>query len=262
MALLSMQYPLSKNSLLIIDGFSSAILDLLSSHKIQSSLPSLPPLIRALNHVNLLVLPPPLLLLLLLPVQAPTPPPTAHPRDILAAAVRAQTGLLHRIPIIRPLPPRHAHRRRQPLIPRRARLLPLQRPGLRCVLWRRRGSVLRVQALDARAAHARGRGPLLPALLRRPGRAGVAGFLLVAQGEEVAVGGEGVPGLGGRGRVVAGVELWARGLVVEGLALRRHAFHVVVFVAEPFPTFVVLLSLFLPLVAHDCFVGEVGRPEN
>lgn len=110
------------------------------------------------------------------------------------------------------------------------------------------------EALDGRAAHPCGvgvKGAGLPAFLRGPGGAGVAGFLLVAQSEEVAVGGEGVAGWGLRGGGVVELGL----VVVEGLALGGgHAFHVVVLVAEAFPAFIVLLSLFVAFVAYDCFV--------
>jgi hypothetical protein len=80
--------------------------------------------------------------------------------------------------------------------------------------------------------------------------------LLVAQGEEVAVGGEGVAGLVGIGGV-GGLWVWGGtgGLIVEGLALGGDALHVVVFIAEAFPAFVVLLPFLVAFVSNYCFMG-------
>lgn len=202
--------------------------------------------------MHLLLFPPPLLLVF--PMQTPTPSPTADSGDILPATVRAQTCLLHQIPIVGPLPPRHPDWWRQALVPRCTGLMPLHRPGLRCVL--------RLQPLGAGAAHSNtGRwrlgGALFPALLRGPCCASVAGFLLVAQGEEVTIGGEGVPWWG-----IILVHLRAGGLIVEGLALVGDTLHIVVFVAEALPSLVVLLALFVAFVPHYGFVGEVGSPED
>jgi hypothetical protein len=202
--------------------------------------------------MHLLLLPPPLLLVF--PIQTPTPSPTADSGDILPATVRAQTCLLHQIPVVGPLPPRHPDWWWQALVPCCTSLMPLHRPGLRCVL--------RLQPLDAGAAHSdAGRrrlgGALLPTLLRGPGCASVAGFLLVAQGKEVTIGGEGVPRWG-----VILVHLRAGGLIVKGLALVGDTLHIVVFVAEALPSLVVLLALFVALVPHYGFVGEVGSPED